>query len=144
MVNCLKNGTLGKFLNQRKWSNFTLRSGKHPKGHFLPQAIPCNGGEAYVSAIKKAFTTTISEHKRSCRYGNSKKSVLPEYSLKQVSQIVQLADTQILDRTVNYFPRLLREAIEIQKYPRSFIEKYMVLFKVNRGSRFCVKQKWYQ
>ncbi|KAJ8919388.1 hypothetical protein NQ315_016481 [Exocentrus adspersus] len=61
--------------------------------------------------------TRIGEHKRHCRLGHTEKSAVAEHAFKEGNHRILFEETEVLDNTLrSYFPRLIREAIEIHKH----------------------------
>ena len=85
--------------------------------------IPCSCGSVYIGTTKRSIKTRITEHKRSCRLGHVEKSALAEHALTLDDHKILFEDTQVLDRTRSYYPRIYREAIEIQKHAQNFNRK---------------------
>lgn len=88
---------------------------------FHPRGVPCSELWRNLDRYdKKENHTRISEHNRNFRYDHSEKWAVAEHSLRQDNHIVQFEDPQVLDRSINCYPRLFSEAIEFQKLTRNF------------------------
>ena len=55
--------------------------------------------------------------------GLTEKSAVAEHTLSQDGHRIQFDKTEVLASTTNYYPRLFREAIEIQKHTNNFNKK---------------------
>ena len=85
--------------------------------------IPCSCGAVYIGTTKRSINTRLTEHKRNCRHGHTDKSAVAEHTLTQDEHTILFEKTQVLDKTPNYYTRMYREAIEIQKHPENFNRK---------------------
>ncbi|ERL93509.1 hypothetical protein D910_10798 [Dendroctonus ponderosae] len=84
--------------------------------------VPCSCGRAYIGTTKRSINTRITEHKRSCRLGQTEKSAVAEHALLDGHQI-RFDEVDILHQSERYYPRLTREAIEIFKHQNNFNRK---------------------
>ncbi|XP_030764983.1 uncharacterized protein LOC115889168 [Sitophilus oryzae] len=90
--------------------------------------IPCSCGSVYIGTTKRSVGTRLTEHKRSCRLGQTDKSAVAEHALRDGDHKIQFEDTQVIATTSGYHPRLVREAVEIHKHPNNFNRKEETLY----------------
>ncbi|XP_030747075.1 uncharacterized protein LOC115875683 [Sitophilus oryzae] len=94
----------------------------------LPYTLSC--GSVYIGTTKRSVGTILTEHKRSCRLGQTDKSVaaVAEHALRDGDHKIQFEDTQVIATTSGYHPRFVREAVEIHKHPNNFNRKEETLY----------------
>ncbi|XP_030767016.1 uncharacterized protein LOC115890807 [Sitophilus oryzae] len=58
--------------------------------------IPCSCGSVYIGTTKRSVGTRLTEHKRSCRLGQTDKSAVAEHALRDGDHKIQFEDTQVI------------------------------------------------
>lgn len=82
--------------------------------------IDCECGSCYIGQTKRSIATRLKEHIADVKHRRSLKSAVCEHMLDQPNHYLRFDQAQVL-ATENWFiPRMLREAIEIQKHPKNF------------------------
>ncbi|KAJ8921267.1 hypothetical protein NQ315_013739 [Exocentrus adspersus] len=99
--------------------------------------IRCTCGQLYIGTTRRSISTRIGEHKRHCRLGHTEKSEVAEHAFNDGNHRILFEETEVLDNTQRYFPRLTREAIEIHKHQENFnmIEETAKLKRYGRALR---------
>ncbi len=85
--------------------------------------VPCSCGSVYVGQTKRMVATRLKEHIRHTKYENISKSAIAEHSYISKHKI-EFENTQLIAKEHFYFPRIIREAIEIKKLPDNFNNQY--------------------
>uniref|UniRef100_A0AAR5QA52 Helix-turn-helix domain-containing protein n=1 Tax=Dendroctonus ponderosae TaxID=77166 RepID=A0AAR5QA52_DENPD len=87
--------------------------------------VPCSCGRAYIGTTKRSVNTRITEHKRSCRLGQTEQPAVAEHALLDGHQIC-FGEVDVLHQSQRYsiyivfISRLTRETIEIFKHDNNF------------------------
>ncbi|XP_030766936.1 uncharacterized protein LOC115890753 [Sitophilus oryzae] len=93
-----------------------LRSAKDPRDPLSSAGvyrIPCSCGSVYVGTTKRSINTRLTEHKRSCRLGQTEKSALAEHTITQVdhqisSSIIRKSFQQGITTLQDYIVKRLK------------------------------------
>lgn len=96
-----------------------LRSPKDyiPLQHPGVYKVDCSCGSSYIGQTKRSIATRIHEHIRAVKNNDQQKSAIAEHLLQSGSNHwIELHKPKVLSNERHYIPRLVREAIEIQKY----------------------------
>jgi hypothetical protein len=112
-----------------------LRSVKDDLGLKVPVVyrIPCECRKVYVGQTGRSIETTCKEHTRHIRLDQPEKSEVAEHSVNTGHQI-DFSNITILDRTLGYTDRIVKEAIHIRLNRENF----------NRDNGFNLSQAWFQ
>ena len=94
-------------------------------------SIPCACGSAYIGETKRPISVRLSEHERCTRLRQITGSALAEHR-QQTGHDILFDQTKILARESHYYPRKIREAIEILKHPAN----------LNRDSGWQLHHTW--
>ena len=81
--------------------------------------IPCSCGAVYVGQTKRKISTRIKEHIRNVTNQDCEKSAVAEHSYTN-NHTILFQETKQLARENHYFPRIIREAIEVKKHCNNF------------------------
>jgi len=80
--------------------------------------IPCDCGSVYIGETGRSIQTRIKEHQRYVKTRSSAHSALAEHFLDTGHKIC-FDQTSVVSKSQHYFPRKIREAIEIKKHPQN-------------------------
>jgi hypothetical protein len=94
--------------------------------------IPCECRKVYVGQAGRSIETRCKEHMRHICLDQLEKSVVAEYSVNTGHQI-DFSNITILDRTLGYMDRIVKEAIHIRLNRENF----------NRDNGFNLSQAWF-
>lgn len=93
--------------------------------------IPCTCGKVYIGETRRTIKTRISEHERDTRLKHITQSALAEHK-HDTGHNIKFAETEVISRTSRYYPRKIREAIEIFKNPNN----------INRDNGYPLHNSW--
>ena len=95
--------------------------------------IECDCGKCYIGQAGRTISCRLKEHKRHTYYGQHLLSVA-HYIYLNPGHNIEFENTQVIAKTQKYLPRLIKEAIEIQKHPNNF----------NRDDSYKLSSTWKQ
>ncbi|XP_045492134.1 uncharacterized protein LOC123691667 [Colias croceus] len=78
--------------------------------------LDCDCGLSYIGQTKRSIANRLKEHIADIKHRRHKKSAVCEHTLDN-NHFIRFDQPQILARENKFFPRLVREAIEIKKHP---------------------------
>ncbi|XP_045501401.1 uncharacterized protein LOC123698697 [Colias croceus] len=78
--------------------------------------LNCDCGLSYIGQTKRSIANRLKEHIADINHRRHKKSAVCEHTLDN-NHFIRFDQPQILARENKFFPRLVREAIEIKKHP---------------------------
>lgn len=81
--------------------------------------VPCSCGAVYVGETRRTVSTRLKEHMRHTKNCETDKSAIAEHSCTTSHQIL-FDQTTVVARVPQYFPRIIRESIEIVKNSNNF------------------------
>ena len=84
----------------------------------------------YIGTTQLSVKTHLKEYERHCHLIQPDKSAVALHHL-ETGHKIKFEETQVLSKRPHYFPRILREAIEIFKHTNNFNKKEESL-KVNK------------
>lgn len=79
--------------------------------------LDCECGLSYVGQTKRSIATRVKEHVADVKHRRCNRSAVCEHVMDKPNHSIKFDSPSILAREKRYFPRMLREAIEIKKYP---------------------------
>ncbi|XP_046976615.1 uncharacterized protein LOC124542804 [Vanessa cardui] len=79
--------------------------------------LECECGLSYIGQTKRSIGTRVKEHIGDVKNRRSSKSAVCEHALDKPNHFIRFDKPQILAREHRFIPRMIREAIEIQKHP---------------------------
>lgn len=82
--------------------------------------IDCECGASYIGQTQRSVAVRIKEHIADVKHRRSLKSAVCEHMLDKPNHYLRFDQARILATEKRYVPRMLREAIEIQKHPNNF------------------------
>ena len=82
-------------------------------------SIPCSCGKVYIGQTGRHISTRIKEHMRDTRDRQGDRSAVAEHRM-ETGHIIKFEEAQMLSREARFWPRLYKEAIEIQKNPHNY------------------------
>ncbi|KAJ8937788.1 hypothetical protein NQ318_012268 [Aromia moschata] len=93
-----------------------LPSNKDPVPRLLTKGVyelKCTCGKSYIGQTGRSIQCRIKEHQRHTRLRNTDKSAIAEY-------VHTNENIRVLDKTTRYYPRIIRESLEIMKNNNNF------------------------
>lgn len=82
--------------------------------------VPCSCGEYYIGETCRSMKIRLQEHRRATKNKQHQLSAISEHAWSEPGHNILFEDAKILAKESKYFPRLIREAIEIVKTPANF------------------------
>jgi hypothetical protein len=82
--------------------------------------VECLCGKCYIGQTGRSIQCRLKEHSRAIKQYDKEKSALAEHKFEDGDHTFDLEKTVVLAKTTKYHQRLIREAIEIRKYPNNF------------------------
>ena len=82
--------------------------------------VECDCGECYVGQTGRTIDCRLKEHKRQTIKGQHNLSAIAEHTYCNPSHNINFDQVQVLAKTQKYYPRLIKESIEILKRPNNF------------------------
>jgi hypothetical protein len=82
--------------------------------------IDCSCGMAYIGQTGRAVKCRLQEHGRAIKNKQYHLSAVAEHVNSEPGHSTNLERTSVLAREPRYYPRVIREAIEIAKHPNNF------------------------
>ncbi|KAH1021637.1 hypothetical protein HUJ04_011130 [Dendroctonus ponderosae] len=80
-----------------------------------------SAGSIYIGTRNRSIQAKPTEHKK--RLAQMDKSALAEQIFTRDNHVILVEETQVMDRGSQYYPRIFREAIELQKHMNNFSRK---------------------
>ena len=77
--------------------------------------VPCSCGKSYVGETCRGMATRIKEHARATKQKQFNLSAIAEHVWSEASHKVDFEKAKLVAKESRYYPRLIREALEIQK-----------------------------
>ncbi|KAJ8948280.1 hypothetical protein NQ318_020765 [Aromia moschata] len=77
-------------------------------------------GKSYIGQTGRSIQCRIKEHQRHTRMGNTDKSAIAEHVHTNENHKIDYEDIRVLDKTTRYYPRIIRESLEIMKNNNNF------------------------
>lgn len=93
--------------------------------------IPCSCGSNYIGQTGRSIELRLREHKGDCKHKRITKSAVAEHT-GLTGHKMDFDNARVLARVPHYFPRIIREAIEIEKQPNN----------INREDGFRLSKAW--
>jgi len=93
--------------------------------------IPCTCGDTYIWQTGRLVSTRLKEHSRALRLYQGEKSAIAEHSLRTGHRI-KFEESKVLAPIANYYPRIIREALEISKRHKT----------LNREGGYILPARW--
>ncbi|XP_047994918.1 uncharacterized protein LOC125233097 [Leguminivora glycinivorella] len=78
--------------------------------------LDCECGLSYVGQTKRSISTRVKEHIADVKH-RRQRSAVSEHVMDKVNHAIKFDKPLVLAKEKRYIPRMLREAIEIKKYP---------------------------
>ncbi|RVE53158.1 hypothetical protein evm_002255 [Chilo suppressalis] len=79
--------------------------------------LECDCGLSYIGQTKRSIGTRVKEHIADMKHRRENKSAVCEHALGGPNHYIRFDRPQILAAERRFVPRMMREAIEIKKYP---------------------------
>jgi predicted GIY-YIG superfamily endonuclease len=89
-----------------------LREGVHQ--------VPCSCGKYYIGETCRSLNVRLREHQRAATKKQYKASAIAEHVWSEPGHKAIFEEGRVIAQEKRYFPRLIREAIEIRKTPNNF------------------------
>ncbi|KAJ8937075.1 hypothetical protein NQ318_009845 [Aromia moschata] len=77
-------------------------------------------GKSYIGQTGRSIQCRIKEHQRHTRLGNIDKSAIAEYVHTNENHKIDYENIRVLDKTTRFYPRIIRESLEIMKNNNNF------------------------
>ncbi|KAJ8934765.1 hypothetical protein NQ318_009687 [Aromia moschata] len=95
-----------------------LPSNKDPVPRLLTKGVyelKCICGKSYIGQTGRStgIQCRIKEHQRHTRLGNTDKSAIAEHIHTNKNHKIDYENVRVLDKTTTYYPRIIRESLEI-------------------------------
>ncbi|KAJ8942278.1 hypothetical protein NQ318_005595 [Aromia moschata] len=100
-----------------------LSSNKDPVHRLLTKGVyelKCTCGKSYIGQTGRSIQCRIKEHQRHIRLGNIDKSAIAEHVHTNENHKIDYENIRVLDKTTRYYPRIIRESLEIMKNNNNF------------------------
>lgn len=81
--------------------------------------IPCSCGDVYIGETKRLISTRVKEHIRSTKNEDIEKSAVALHS-HNTKHSIEFDKTRVIAKEPYYYPRIIRESIEIFKNKNNF------------------------
>lgn len=81
--------------------------------------IPCSCGDVYIGETKRLISTRVKEHIRCTKNEDTDKSAVALHSYN-TKHSIEFDKTRVIAKVPNYYPRIIRESIEIFKNKNNF------------------------
>ncbi|KAJ8959364.1 hypothetical protein NQ318_022050 [Aromia moschata] len=82
--------------------------------------LKCTCGKSYIGQTGRSIQCRIKEHQRHTRLGNTDKSTIAEHVHPNENHKIDYGNIRVLDKTTRYYPRIIRESLEIMKNNNNF------------------------
>lgn len=82
--------------------------------------LECLCGKAYIGQTGRSIKCRIKEHQRDARLRDIERSAIAEHLHQDGQHRINFEEVKILSRTENYYPRVIRESLEIMKNDNNF------------------------
>ncbi|KAJ8947725.1 hypothetical protein NQ318_017986 [Aromia moschata] len=82
--------------------------------------LKCTCGKSYIGQTGRGTQCRIKEHQRHTRLGNTDKSAIAEHVHTNENHKIDYENVRVLDKTTRYYPRIIRESLEIMKNNNNF------------------------
>ncbi|RVE44544.1 hypothetical protein evm_010810 [Chilo suppressalis] len=79
--------------------------------------LECDCGLSFIGQTKRSIGTRVKEHIADMKHRRENKSAVCEHALGGPKHYIRFDKPQILATEQRFIPRMIREAIEIKKYP---------------------------
>ncbi|KAJ8938837.1 hypothetical protein NQ318_019012 [Aromia moschata] len=100
-----------------------LPSNKDPVPRLLTKGVyelKCTCGKNYIGQTGRSIQCRIKEHQGHTRLGNTDKSAIAEHVHTNENHKIDYENIRVLDKTTRYYPRIIRESLEIMKNNNNF------------------------
>ncbi|XP_046406336.1 uncharacterized protein LOC124171238 [Ischnura elegans] len=77
--------------------------------------VPCSCGKAYIGETCRGMATRIKEHARATKQKQLHLSAIAEHAWSGAGHSIDFEGTKMVAKDNRYYPRLIREALEIHK-----------------------------
>ncbi|KAJ8944003.1 hypothetical protein NQ318_021718 [Aromia moschata] len=81
--------------------------------------LKCTCGKSYIGQTGRSIQCRIKEYQRHTRLGNTDKSAIAEHVHTNENHKIDY-EIRVLDKTKKYYPRIIRESLEIMKNNNNF------------------------
>jgi hypothetical protein len=117
-----KYNVVTRFKPIRKTSNILSRAKDRLSKDFNEgiYSVPCSCGSKYIGQTCRALKCRIQEHERAAKNRQFHLSAIAEHAWEGPEHTINFSEAKILHREKRYFPRLIREAVEITKTRKNF------------------------
>ena len=82
--------------------------------------VPCSCGKAYIGETCHSLHVRMKEHQRATKNKQFQLSAIAEHAWSEPGHDICFDEKKLLAKECRYFPRQIREAIEIHKTPKNF------------------------
>lgn len=79
--------------------------------------LDCECGLSYIGQTKRSISTRVKEHIADVKHRRCNRSAVCEHVMDRPNHSIKFDQPSVLVKEKRYLPRMLREAIEIKKYP---------------------------
>ncbi|KAJ8935823.1 hypothetical protein NQ318_008720 [Aromia moschata] len=100
-----------------------LPSNKDPVPRLLTKGVyelKCTCGKSYIGQTERSIQCRIKERQRHTRLRNTEKSAIAEHIHTNENHKINYGNIRVLDKTTRYYPRIIRESLEIMKTNNNF------------------------
>ncbi|KAJ8958231.1 hypothetical protein NQ318_017373 [Aromia moschata] len=100
-----------------------LPTNKDPVPRLLTKGVyelKCTYGKSYIGQTGRSIQCRIKEHQRHSRLGNTDKSAIAEHVHTNENHKIDYENIRVLNKTTRYYPRIIRESLEIIKNNNNF------------------------
>lgn len=79
--------------------------------------LDCECGSSYIGQTKRSIAERVKEHIADVKHKRSSRSAVAEHTLSGTNHFIHFDKVKVLAREDRFFPRMIREAIEIRRHP---------------------------
>jgi hypothetical protein len=94
--------------------------------------VMCQCGKSYIGQTSRALQCRLREHQRDVKNMQTRKSALAEHTWSGPTHNMKFEEAKLIVKENRYFPRIIREAIEIVKTPTN----------INREDGYHISNTW--
>ena len=117
-----KHNIMTRFKCVTKMSNILVNTKDHHPKDICGGVyeIKCGCGDSYIGQTSRALKCRVQEHRRAVKNRQFSQSAVAEHQWSGPTHNIDFDNASLLNKEGRYYPRIIREAIEIAKKPKNF------------------------